>query len=185
MKLSFLSGFCLIFVIFTSFSDQKQTQGVIMVGGALRPTTYTVTSTHDTLFKRKNYHLKTGRISGVLGANTLRINTGLRHEEFSLIGLIDFSPEINAKLRKDLMDLLKQSYAQHQAMIYVPKNFKDLGLRHNHAFVVTGNKLINSEILKKGWGVLPPSQEFSPTLKLAFSKVMNQAIKENKGIWAR
>jgi hypothetical protein len=185
LRLSFKPLFCLILIVFASHSNQKQTQGVIMVGGALRPTTYTVTSTQKALFTRENYHLKAGKISQILGTNSLRIDTGIRSEEFSLIGLMDFSPETNGKLRRKIMKILEKSYAGRQAMIYVPRNYRKQGLRHNHAYIITQNQLINSEVLRKGWGILPPSQDFSPTLQLAFSKIMNEAMESRKGLWGR
>lgn len=178
LSLCILSGI----IISTCFSDDAM-RGTVIVGGVPREVQYNVTKTNFALFPKEDYLQKTGNIVEVRGPNSVLVKTGNITEEFQLIGIMDISPVFNPDLRKNLTTELAKRYEKKKAKIYIPKNYLELDLEFNHAFLITNQSLINAEILENGLGVMAEDQDFYYPLKEFFATKMHEAADKKLGLW--
>jgi hypothetical protein len=165
------------------YAADDAVKGTVIVGGVPREVQYEVKRTNAALFPREDYLQKTGRIIEVNGPNRVLVETGGRTEEFQLIGLMDISPVFNPDLRKNLTEEIAKRYKRKNAKIYIPKAYQELGLEFNHAFLISEQALINSEILENGLGVIADAQNFYYPLKEFFTAKMHEAAEKKIGLW--
>ena len=174
----------LLSIILTSPAfTNEEVKGMVFVGGKPLKANYKVSKSSSNLFNRTDFHHKTGTIVEVEGPNVFSVDTGSKKESFKLIGLMDMSPSINKKLRSSLTNRLHKKYARQRVKIYVPKRLSDDTVYPRPAYVISRQKLVNSEILKAGLGILPDELPHAGLLAPELKRVMDEAANKKVGLW--
>ncbi|MEE2923574.1 MAG: thermonuclease family protein [bacterium] len=158
-----------------------QIESVIFVNGKARKANYSVSKTKKALFSRERYSQKTARLIEVVSPNVLRVDNSGRQEEVQLLGLMDMSPKAHGKMRAEIQKQISHKLNNKSLKIYTPKSASKE--EYNHSYIMVGKTLVNSELLREGLGVMTPNSSIDPLLLPQFKKLMNEAVKKQRGIW--
>jgi len=177
----FLTLFSILLV--PAFPGEKQVEGLVFVGGQARPAIYTVKSSQQSMFSREKYSVRSGKVVGVASPNTLRVQTPQRTEEVILIGMMDLSGTTNQQLRSHLMSTLTNRFLHREVKVFHPREYENWNLLPNHGFVISGNRLVQAELLEDGLGFSSHSKSFEPELMAEFHNLMQVAVQKGKGVF--
>ena len=158
-----------------------QIESVIFVNGKARKASYSVSKTTKALFSRAKYSQKVARLIEVVSPNVIRIDNSGKQEEVQLLGLMDMSPKAHGKMRAEIQRKIRHKLGDKPLKIYTPR---DASMEaHNHAYVMVGKTLVNSELLREGLGVMTSDSSIDPLLLPQFEKFMNEAVNKQRGVW--